>query len=301
MGLLTLIVTPAHNRCTHLTNSQHLLLCAAEGSYWITDKIVCRSHMGLLTRLCVPCVCARALLPCIATVRCFSPALLRAHSTTGQVQYEMALDSTSRAPDAATEDILARLEQQQLHLKSTSTAPTQYKRGAGRQVPCLSEESACSVCTGPTTETTQCPRCVAGKPAVHKMCEDEWLMRNKICIFCRLPVRRTATKSAAASSGTGAGQLGDGGGMIFSYRSPRNKGLSALLAALRKEASVGAQVGAELSERERQNAAKKDAALLPLRGDGLPALGLLGGPRKAHTATTQKSKGGKGKGGGGVN
>jgi len=133
------------------------------------------------------------------------------------------------------------------------------------------------------------------------MCEDEWLMRNKICIFCRLPVRRTATKSAAASSGTGAGQLGHGGGMIFSYRSPRNKGLSALLAALRKEASVGAQVGAELSERERQSAAKKDAALLPLRGatTGIASSGLMGGPRKAHTATTQKSKRGKGKGGGG--
>jgi hypothetical protein len=29
-----------------------------------------------------------------------------------------------------------------------------------------------------------------GRPSVHALCEEEWILLRKICMFCRLPVRR---------------------------------------------------------------------------------------------------------------
>lgn len=51
-------------------------------------------------------------------------------------------------------------------------------------------ESECQVCSGQTAQMTRCPRCSPGQPAVHAVCEEEWLMRHGKCMFCRLPVRK---------------------------------------------------------------------------------------------------------------
>jgi len=149
--------------------------------------------------------------------------------------------------DGAAEDILARLARQQEQATAASRDGA-GRAGAGDQLQ-RSETGACSVCAGLTRETTQCPRCQQGRPAVHKICEDEWLMRNKVCIFCRLAVRRKSAPSLPSGAGhlSGAGSHG-ALGRIFSYRSPRNKLLSAKLAALRREMSVGIQAAAALSD-----------------------------------------------------
>jgi len=128
-------------------------------------------------------------------------------SRTGQVLHEMAAQASPSPLDAAPEDILARLHAQQEQQSFTDTDAA--RDGAGmraRASPHLDLAAACAVCTGLTTESTQCPRCRAGKPAVHKLCEDEWLMRNRICIFCRLPVRRAASKASSSNArGAAAG------------------------------------------------------------------------------------------------
>lgn len=51
-------------------------------------------------------------------------------------------------------------------------------------------ESECQVCSGMTAQMTRCPRCSPGQPAIHAVCEEEWLMRHGKCMFCRLPVRK---------------------------------------------------------------------------------------------------------------
>jgi hypothetical protein len=51
-------------------------------------------------------------------------------------------------------------------------------------------ESECQICSGQTAQMTRCPRCSPGQPAVHAVCEEEWLMRHGKCMFCRLPVRK---------------------------------------------------------------------------------------------------------------
>ena len=129
-------------------------------------------------------------------------------SRTGQVLHEMAAQASPSPLDSAPEDILARLHTQQ-EQQSFVTDTDAAREGAGRCSRASSHldlAAACAVCTGLTTESTQCPRCRAGKPAVHKLCEDEWLMRNRICIFCRLPVRRAAsTASSSNARGAAAG------------------------------------------------------------------------------------------------
>jgi hypothetical protein len=57
-------------------------------------------------------------------------------------------------------------------------------------------ESECHVCSGQTAETTRCPRCTPGQPAIHAVCEEEWLMRHGTCMFCRLPVRKKLESGA---------------------------------------------------------------------------------------------------------
>ena len=61
-------------------------------------------------------------------------------------------------------------------------------------------EAECRVCAGSTAQTTRCPRCAPGQPAVHAICEEEWLMQHNKCMFCRLPVRRPLEQGAAPSS-----------------------------------------------------------------------------------------------------
>lgn len=163
---------------------------------------------------------------------------------TGELRCAIAACASPAPPaheNGEPEDILARLARQQEQATSADHDRA-LLAGAGAQL-LRSEAGACSVCAGLTRETTQCPRCQQGRPAVHKICEDEWLMRNKVCIFCRLAVRR----NAAPSSPSGASAQG-ALGRIFSYRSPRNKLLSAKLAALRREMSVGIQTAAALSD-----------------------------------------------------
>lgn len=171
--------------------------------------------------------------------------------TTEELRRAMASISSSAPPaqdDGAAEDILERLAQQQEQATASDNAGA-GRAGAGVQL-LRSEAGACTVCAGLTRETTQCPRCQQGRPAVHKICEDEWLMRNKVCIFCRLAVRRKSAPSLPSGAGhfSGAGSHG-ALGRIFSYRSPRNKLLSAKLAALRREMTVGIQAAAELSDK----------------------------------------------------
>ncbi len=128
-------------------------------------------------------------------------------SRTGQVLHEMAAQASPSPLDAAPEDILARLHTQQ-EQQSFFTDADAARDGAGRCARASSHldlAAACAVCTGLTTESTQCPRCRAGKPAVHKLCEDEWLMRNRICIFCRLPVRRAVSKASSSNVRGAAG------------------------------------------------------------------------------------------------
>ena len=57
-------------------------------------------------------------------------------------------------------------------------------------------EAECQVCSGQTVQTTRCPRCFGGQPAIHAVCEEEWLMRHGKCMFCRLPVRKPLTPGA---------------------------------------------------------------------------------------------------------
>jgi hypothetical protein len=184
----------------------------------------------------------------------------------------------------APEDILERLEQQRQ--RESPNAGSEQGDNRAR----LREATPCSVCTGSTTETTQCPRCLPGRPAVHKMCEDEWLLRNKICIFCRLPVRHTASKASAAVGSGGA--VLSAHGAIFAYRSPRNKSLSAKLAALRKETNVGIDARADMGERERQAATKaeKEAARLA-HSSCRPGMAAGVGRHKAGSTRLRKSPG----------
>ena len=152
--------------------------------------------------------------------------------------------AAARPEQDEEEDVLARLERQRARAGDAGTAAG-WVEGVSRQ-----SAAACAVCTGMTAETTQCPRCLPGKPAVHKICEDEWLMRKHVCIFCRLPVRRIATHVP----GPGVEDV-HRGPAVFMYRSPTNKMLSARVSALRKAISVGHAAGCELAERDRQAAA----------------------------------------------
>ncbi|KAJ1479473.1 hypothetical protein T484DRAFT_1902825 [Baffinella frigidus] len=109
------------------------------------------------------------------------------------------------------------------HSPVSGRPPVSFERQLRKDGP-----AECRVCTGMTNQTTRCPRCLPSFPPLHAICEEEWLMRHGLCMFCRLPVRR---KNEARRS---VGTLG--AAPLWSYRSERNKDFSQHLVTLRHQA-----------------------------------------------------------------
>jgi len=86
-------------------------------------------------------------------------------------------------------------------------------------------ESECQICAKMTAETTCCPRCFHGQPSVHAKCEEEWLINNRKCMFCRLPVRKTVQSSCV---------------LTWKWRSSQNKRFSGLVSSCKQKNALAA-------------------------------------------------------------